>query len=109
MIDVADNDGFRQFRGWRDRTKDDEIEDGHGSCLDLVGELFFGEIEFDGLGAVAGAFLLLLFTATGVLLGGGAMAKNGKVGGKGHQQDQGYVSRFSHVQSKVTRKYKKSL
>jgi hypothetical protein len=62
----------------------------------MVGQLLFDEIEFDGLHAVAGSFLFLLLAAAGTLLGRGAMAKDGEIGGEGRQQNQTYDAGFKH-------------
>jgi len=97
MFGVVGEYGCRYFCGFGERVLDDELDDGNRGRLDLVGQLFFDEIELNGLGAIAGlAFFLVLATATGMLLGRGAMAKDGEVGGEGHQQNQTYESGFKH-------------
>jgi len=68
-----------------DGTLDEKLDDRKRSGLDLIGELFFDKIEFDGLGTVAGCFLLLLFAAAAVFLSRSAMAKDGEVGGESQQ------------------------
>jgi hypothetical protein len=80
----------------------DQVRDhGNRGGLDLVGDLLFDEIEFDGLHAVAGSFLFLLLAAAGMLLGCRAMAKNREVGREGQQQQEGYKLRFLHYPTKV--------
>jgi hypothetical protein len=109
MLGVVGGYGCGQRCGFCERVLDDVFDDGNRSCLDLVGQLLFDEIEFDGLGAMAGPLLFLLPATAGVLLGRGAMAKNGEVGRKGQQQQEGYDPRFLHLVTKVMWKYKKSL
>jgi len=102
MFGVVGGCGYRRLYAFGERVFYDQFDDGNGSSLDGIGQLFFDEIELDGLDAIAGlTFFLVLATATGMLLGRGAMAKDGEVGGEGHQQQESYEPRFLHYETKV--------
>ena len=82
---LGDGDGGQEDNGGR-------------SEVDMVGQLFFKQMEFYCLGAVAGAGGRLFFAAA-VRAGRSrsTMAKYGEIGGKSHQQQPCYPTYFSRV------------